>query len=85
LVAWQKGVALTVAIYGATREWPSDERFGLASQVRRAAVSVPSNIAEGHGRSGPNEFLHHVSIAYGSLSAVETHLVLAEHLGFLTP
>jgi four helix bundle protein len=84
LIAWQKGVELTVAIYGATREWPSDERFGLTSQIRRAAVSVPSNIAEGHGRSGPNEFQHHVSIAYGSLCEVETHLVLAEQLGFLS-
>jgi four helix bundle protein len=83
LIAWQKAVSLTVAIYEATRGWPADERVGLTAQVRRAAVSVPSNIAEGHGRSGPNDFHHHVSIAYGSLCEVETHVVLAEHLGFL--
>jgi four helix bundle protein len=84
LIAWHKAVGLTVANYEATRGWPAEERFGLTSQVRRAAVSVPSNIAEGHARSGPNEFHHHVSIAYGSLCEVETHLVLAERLCFLS-
>jgi four helix bundle protein len=83
LIGWQKAVKLTVAIYEVTRGWPRDEQFGLTSQVRRAVVSVPANIAEGHGRTGPNEFLHHLSIAFGSLCEVETHLVLAEHLGYL--
>ena len=82
LVAWQKGMDFVVAVYEAARAWPNDETFGLVSQVRRAAVSVPSNISEGHGRSGPKEFLHHLSIAYGSLCEAETHLLIAQRLGY---
>ncbi len=83
LGAWQRGMDLVTLIYSTTRQWPSEERFGSTSQVRRAAVSVPSNVAEGHGRTGPREFLHHVSIAFGSLAEVETHILIATRLGYL--
>ncbi len=84
LIAWQKAMGLVVAVYEVTKSWPREEQFGgLTSQVRKAAVTVPSNIAEGHGRTGPREFSHHLSIAYGSLCEVETQLVIAERLQYL--
>ena len=85
LVAWQKAMELVVAVYRETALWPADERFGLTSQVRRAAVSVPANIAEGSGRSGPAEMRHSLSVAHGSLCEAQTHLEIAEQLGFLSP
>jgi four helix bundle protein len=75
-------MALVTTIYRATRDWPREELYGLTSQVRRAAVSIPSNLAEGHGRTGPREFAHHVSIAYGSLCELETQVLIAEQLGY---
>jgi four helix bundle protein len=75
---------LVLAVYSATRVWPREELYGLTSQVRRAAVAVPSNLAEGHGRSGRREFAHHVSIAYGSLCELETQIMIAEQLGYST-
>jgi four helix bundle protein len=83
LVAWQRAMDLEVGIYAATRSWPVEEQFGLTAQVRRAAVSVMANIAEGQGRTGPREFLHHLSIADGSLSEVEAHLLFAHRLRFI--
>ena len=82
LIAWQKAMALVTAIYRATGDWPREEIYGLTSQVRRAAVSIPSNLAEGHGRTGPREFAHHVSVAYGSLCELETQVLIAEQLGY---
>jgi four helix bundle protein len=73
---------LVAAVHEATRKWPRDEQYGLTAQVRRAAVSVPANIAEGHARSGAREFAHHVSIAYGSLSELETQIRIAQRLGY---
>jgi four helix bundle protein len=81
LVAWQKAILLVEAVYRETHGWPADERFGLISQIRRAAVSVPSNIAEGSGRSGSAELRKHLSIAHGSVCEVQTHLELAKRLG----
>jgi four helix bundle protein len=82
LIAWQKAMTLVTAIYRATGDWPREELYGLTSQVRRAAVSIPSNLAEGHGRTGSREFAHHVSIAYGSLCELETQVLIAEQLGY---
>lgn len=83
LMVWQMGMNLVVGVYQLTKLFPRDEQFALTSQVRRAAVSVPANIAEGHGRLRRGDFLHHLSIARGSLSEVETHLEIAVRLGYL--
>lgn len=84
LEVWQKGMDLVVTCYAATKNFPSDERFGLTSQLQRAAVSVPANIAEGHGRTHLKEYLNHLSIAYASLMEIETHLQIAERLNYLS-
>ncbi len=81
LLVWQKAVGWVETIYDATRSWPQDERFGLTSQIRRAAVSAPSNIAEGCARRSPAEFLRFLSIAGGSLAEVETQTIIATRLG----
>jgi four helix bundle protein len=83
LVVWQRAVDLVVEVYRATKTWPKDEVYGLTNQTRRAAVSVPANIAEGQGRNSPNEFLHQLGVAYGSLCELETHLIIAERLGYI--
>ncbi len=84
LVAWQNAIALGVHIYEATRAWPNEETYGLTSQIRRAAVSVAANIAEGQGRNGDREFLHHLSIANGSLREVDTFSIIAHRAGLLS-
>ena len=83
LVAWQKGIELVTAVYRATREFPKEEMYGLTSQLRRAAVSVPSNIAEGQARYSHHEFQHFLRTARGSLAEVETQLIIARNLGHL--
>ena len=83
LIAWQKAMDLVEEIYAATKQFPKEELYGLVSQLRRAAVSIASNIAEGQGRKSLKEFLHHLSIAYGSLREVETQVRIAERLGYL--
>ena len=83
VIAWQKAMDLVEAIYSATRRFPPEEFYGLTSQVRRAAVAVPSNIAEGQGRRSVNELAHHLSIAHGSLREVETQVLIAQRLGYL--
>lgn len=82
LTVWQEGIQLSIQIYRSTTQFPSDERFGLVSQMRRCAVSIPSNIAEGHARLSTREFLRHISIALGSLAELETQLHIAIKLGF---
>jgi four helix bundle protein len=83
LIAWQKAMDLVEQIYMITRSFPKEELYGLTSQLRRAAVSIPSNIAEGHCRNGRREFVHHLSIALGSLGEVETQVIVAQRLGYL--
>lgn len=83
LLVWQKAMQLVVQIYEATRGFPSDEKFGLVSQMRRAAVSIPSNISEGHGRQGEREFSKFLWIANGSLMELETQLLISERLQFI--
>jgi four helix bundle protein len=85
LIAWQKGIGLCKLVYAASGGFPADERFGLTAQIRRAAVSIPSNIAEGYGRRQTKEYVRFLNIARGSLCEVETQLVLGEELGFATP
>ncbi len=78
LRAWQEAIELVDAIYSATAAFPADERFGLTSQLRRASVSVPANIAEGFARAGTRELLHFLSIASGSLSELDTLIEVAK-------
>src|SRR4051794_5130461 len=85
LVAWQKAMDLVAEVYRASRGFPSEELYGLTNQVRRASVSIPSNIAEGEGRGTNAEFVRFLRIAYGSLREVETQLLIAERLGYLSP
>ena len=74
---------LVVEAYAITKRLPKSETYGLASQIQRAAVSVPANIAEGHGREHLGDYLHHLSVANGSLMEVETHLLLAQRLSYV--
>lgn len=84
LLAWQKAVDLVVATYELTCCFPDDERYGLTAQIRRAVVSIPSNIAEGYGRQHRGDYVRHLSIANGSLKEVETQLIVAGRLGYVT-
>jgi four helix bundle protein len=70
-------------VYAVTKRFPREETFGLAAQLRRAVVSIPSNLAEGHARESTREYLHHISIAQGSAAEAETQLLLAKRLGYL--
>jgi four helix bundle protein len=83
LTAWQRAYQLRLVTYRLTSGFPVEERYGLVSQIRRAAVSVPSNIAEGYGRRSTGEYLQSLHIAYASLCEVETQILLATDLGFL--
>ena len=83
LVAWKKAMDLVQAVYDLTRSFPLDERFGLTSQLRRAAVSIPPNVAEGQGRRSESEFSRFISIAYGSLRELETQLMICVRLGYI--
>lgn len=82
LIVWQKAMDLTCAVYQLTRNFPEEEKFGLISQMRRAAVSIPSNIAEGQARHTSREFIQFISHAEGSLAEVDTQLMLSNRLGF---
>ena len=83
LDVWEKAMDLVVGCYRTCNAFPKAELYGLSSQLQRAAVSIPANIAEGHGRSHTREYLHHLSIAYGSLMEVETHLQIAARLNYI--
>jgi len=84
LIAWQKGMQLVAAIYDATEGFPSHEQFGLVSQLRRAAVSVPSNIAEGKAHYSNRDFVRFLRLARGSLAEIETQVLIAQQRSYLT-
>lgn len=83
LLVWQKAMDLVVAAYESVKRLPGHEQYGLISQIQRAAVSIPANIAEGHGRRHRGDYLHHLSIARGSLLELETHFLIAGRLKYL--
>lgn len=83
LIVWQKGMELVVAVYGISKNFPKEETYGLTSQLRRAAVSIPANIAEGQGRRLPREFAQFLAHARGSLLELDTLLELAQRLGYI--
>lgn len=83
LIVWQKGHKLVLEVYKQTKKFPKDELFGLVSQIRRASVSITSNIAEGFGRFSEKEKLHFYSFAYGSLMEVQNQIIIAKDLGFI--
>jgi four helix bundle protein len=85
LSVWQKAHVLTLAVYKATASFPTEERYGLTSQMRRACASIPANLAEGCGRAGDVEFARFCTIAMGSASELEYHLLLARDLNLIAP
>jgi four helix bundle protein len=84
LLVWQQAMALAATIYEVSRSWPKEETYGLTAQVRRAAVSVCANIAEGYGRENRGSYIQFLRIAQGSLKEVETHLEIAARIGIET-
>ncbi len=84
LFVWQEAVDLVVECYRLTETFPKTETYDLVSQIRRSATAVPANIAEGHGRDHLGDYLRHISIAKGSLTELETHLIIAERLSYLS-
>ena len=83
LKVWQISIDLVMHVYKATADFPKDETYGLVSQMRRCAVSIPSNIAEGSSRNGAKEFTHFLYIAHGSLSELDTQLIISKQLGYI--
>ena len=83
LEAWKKSIEATLTVYKVTERFPKEEKFGLTSQLRRAAVSIPANIAEGAARTSGKEFCHFLSNAQGSASEAETELLIAHRLGYV--
>jgi four helix bundle protein len=83
LIAWKKSIELAKKVYLLTKQFPRDEAYGLVQQARRSAVSIAANIAEGQGRNGRKEFIQFIGIARGSLTELQTHLVIAGKLGYL--
>lgn len=84
LLVWQKGIELVIEIYHLTRTFPKEESYGLVSQIRRAAVSIPSNIAEGRCRRTRKDFVQFLRMAYASAAEVDTQLIIAKRLSFIT-
>ena len=84
LIVWQKSMDVVELVYRATKSFPKEELYGLTNQIRRAAVSIPSNIAEGHARNSTAEFRHFLSIAQGSKAEVETQIQIAQRLDYLS-
>ena len=85
LIVWQKSIRLVKEVFILTDNFPKSELYGLTSQMRRAAISIPSNIAEGYGRKSPKEYAQFYSISYGSVLELETQLIIAQELQFTDP
>jgi len=83
LIVWQKAMDLVEAVYRVSQKFPSEEKFGLTAQIRRAAVSIPSNIAEGQSRGTARDFNKFLDISYGSLSETKTQIIIASRLNYL--
>ena len=83
LEAWKKSIELVTKVYELTKSFPEDEKFGLISQIRRASISIPSNIAEGAGRNSDKEMTRFLDISLGSIAELETQLIIAENLKYL--
>ena len=83
LLVWQRSMELVEVIYAVTARLPANEQFGLIAQMRRAAISVPSNIAEGYGRQATGEYRHHLLISRGSLLEIETQILLCQRLNYM--
>lgn len=83
LILWQKSVDLAVIIYDVTKNFPKEEQYGLISQIRRSAVSIPSNLAEGAGRNTTKDFNNFLGISHGSSCELDTQLIIANRIGFL--
>ena len=83
LKVWQRGIDLVEQVYAVSKPFPTEEKFGLTAQVRRAAVSIPSNIAEGWGRGSTKDYMHFLRIARSSLLEVETQLIIGHRLGYI--
>ncbi len=84
LEAWQQAMRLVKQVYDLTQHFPKEEMFGLTQQMRRAAISIPSNLAEGAARNGAKEYVHFIGIARGSLAELETQMQIAQMLGYIT-
>ena len=84
LLVWQRGVELEVEVYRVTGDFPRHEQFGLTGQMRRAACSIPANLAEDHARPHSREFRRYIAMAQGSRAELETHVIIAQRLGYLT-
>src|SRR3990172_8349224 len=83
LIVWQKAMDLAEQCYRVTKRFPKDELFGMTSQIRRSAASIPANIAEGWGREGTREYIQFLRVAQGSLKELETHLILSRRVGLM--
>jgi len=84
LDVWKKSIEFITEIYRVSKDFPKEEIYGITSQIRRSAVSIPSNISEGAGRSSDKEFAHFISIALGSIAETETQLIIARNLGYIS-
>jgi four helix bundle protein len=85
LLAWQRGIDFVEQVYRVTQQFPREERYGLTNQLRRAAVSIPSNIAEGQGRGTGDAFANHLRISQGSIQEAETQIIIADRLSLAAP
>jgi four helix bundle protein len=84
LEVWQKSVDMVTAVYKLTKDFPKDELYALTNQIRRSAVSVPSNIAEGRGKRSTGDYIRFLNIAYGSAAELETQLIISKNLGYMS-